>query len=250
MTLYDQAWPVTAAARDPSVFAGRQQHELHLSQSGLPLRLSDMAAPGVRWRRNSISKRTIDVVLALAGLILLSPLFLVLAILIKRTSPGPVFFRQQREGLDGKLFGVYKFRSMRTELGDQSGLRQAVGGDPRITRLGRFMRRTSLDEMPQLINVLFGDMSLIGPRPHVPGMLAAGMPYRDLAPYYDDRHRVRPGLTGWAQVNGLRGPTTEPQLALARIHHDLAYIQNWSLCLDCRILALTLWRELSTGTGS
>ncbi len=201
-------------------------------------------------RVNGLSKRAVDFTLALAGLFALLPLLLIVAFLIKATSPGPVFFRQQREGLNGKLFGVYKFRSMRTDLGDLSGVKQTVGDDPRVTPLGRFLRKTSIDELPQLINVLVGDMSLVGPRPHVPGMLAVGVPYRELVPYYDVRHRVRPGLTGWAQANGFRGPTTDLNLALGRVNHDIAYIQNWSLALDFNILALTVWREVTGGTGS
>jgi len=197
----------------------------------------------------SVMKRVLDISLAGLGLLALMPLLVIVAILIKIESPGPVFFRQKREGLHGKLFSVYKFRSMRSELGDASGVAQTVSGDPRVTPIGRFLRRTSIDELPQLINVLLGDMSLVGPRPHVPGMLAGGMRYRDLVSYYDERHRVRPGITGWAQVNGLRGSTTERSTAIARVDYDLAYIDNWSLGLDLKIIFLTVWRELTRGTG-
>ena len=222
------------------------------NQSGLPLRMSSVSVSSMVDGApvNGFSKRAVDFTLALAGLVALLPLLLIVAFLIKATSPGPVFFRQQREGLNGRLFGVYKFRSMRTDLGDLSGVKQTIGDDPRVTPLGRFLRKTSIDELPQLINVLVGDMSLVGPRPHVPGMLACGVPYRELVPYYDVRHRVRPGLTGWAQANGFRGPTTDLSLALGRVNHDIAYIQNWSLALDFNILALTVWREVTGGTGS
>ncbi|MBE7732004.1 sugar transferase [Devosia sp. CC-YST696] len=180
-----------------------------------------------------------DLALAFVGLVLLLPLLVGVAVLVKVTSPGAVFFRQQREGLGGKLFDVYKFRSMR-------------GGSDveQITPLGHFLRKTSMDELPQLINVLMGDMSLVGPRPHVPDMRVAGRLYREVVPYYHLRTNVRPGLTGWAQANGLRGPIAEPGLAVDRINHDIAYIQNWSLALDCRILLRTLRREFSGGTGS
>lgn len=197
----------------------------------------------------SVMKRLLDVILAGLGLFALLPLLVIVAVLIKLESPGPVFFRQKREGLNGKLFSVYKFRSMRTELGDATGVAQTVSGDPRVTPIGRFLRRTSIDELPQLINVLLGDMSLVGPRPHVPGMLAGGMQYRELVSYYDERHRVRPGITGWAQVNGLRGSTVDRRVATARIDYDIAYIENWSLGLDLKILFLTVWRELTRGTG-
>lgn len=208
-----------------------------------------MAQTQVNLAEESMAKRALDVVLSGLGLLALLPLLVIVAVLIKLESPGPVFFRQKREGINGTLFSVYKFRSMRTELGDASGVAQTVSGDPRVTPIGRFLRKTSIDELPQLINVLVGDMSLVGPRPHVPGMLAGGIQYRELVTYYDDRHRVRPGITGWAQVNGLRGSTVDRRVATARIDYDLAYIDNWSLVLDVKILFLTVWREFTRGTG-
>jgi len=257
MTLYDHALTASISPRDSNTVADigefdRQLHTFVRSQSGLPLRMSSVSVSAMvdGTRVNGFPKRAMDFILAFAGLFMLMPLLLIVAMLIKVTSPGPVFFRQQREGLNGRLFGVYKFRSMRSDLGDQSGIKQTIGDDPRVTPLGRFLRKTSIDELPQLINVLLGDMSLVGPRPHVPGMLAVGLPYREVVPYYDVRHRVRPGLTGWAQANGLRGPTTDMNSAVARVNHDIAYIQNWSMLLDCRILILTVWRELTGGTGS
>ena len=194
-------------------------------------------------------KRVFDIILSALALTALLPLFAAIAVAIKLTSRGPVFFVQEREGLGGKTFGVFKFRTMRTEEGDPSGVKQTLVGDSRITQIGRFLRRTSIDELPQLINVLVGHMSLVGPRPHVPGMLANGVPYAQLVPYYNLRHEVLPGITGWAQANGLRGTTVSVDLAIMRIEHDLAYIQNVSLLLDVAILFRTVRREFLTGTG-
>jgi len=190
------------------------------------------------------TKRAIDIAGSAAGLLFLAPLLLIIAAWIKLTDKGPVFFRQSRVGLDGQTFEIFKFRSMYTHLGDTTGVAQTVANDSRVTPIGAFIRKTSIDELPQLINVLRGDMSLVGPRPHVAGMLAAGMPYEDLVPHYNFRHRMRPGLTGWAQCQGLRGPTVDRSKALRRIGHDFAYVQNFSLWLDIKILAKTVASEL------
>ncbi len=194
-------------------------------------------------------KRALDIVLSASALIALMPLFILVAVAIKLESPGAVLFVQDREGKGGKLFSALKFRSMRHDDCDVSGVRQTVIGDSRITKIGAFLRRTSIDELPQLFNVLRGEMSLVGPRPHVRGMMAGGQDYRSLVPHYDLRLLVAPGLTGWAQANGLRGPTTNAQLARQRIEHDLSYIQNFSLWLDIRIIYLTLKREFVGGSG-
>jgi exopolysaccharide biosynthesis polyprenyl glycosylphosphotransferase len=239
MTLYEDTLSRPAVSRA----------SLGISEDTRGMEFSSQQTAKASLVEESVMKRLVDVVLSGLGLIALLPLLAIVAVLIKLESPGPVFFRQKREGVHGRLFSVYKFRSMRTELGDASGVAQTVSGDPRVTPIGRFIRRTSIDELPQLINVLVGDMSLVGPRPHVPGMLAGGTSYRDLVPYYDDRHRVRPGITGWAQVNGLRGSTVDGRAATARIDYDLAYIDNWSLGLDLKILFLTVWREFTRGTG-
>jgi lipopolysaccharide/colanic/teichoic acid biosynthesis glycosyltransferase len=138
---------------------------------------------------------------------------------------------------------------MYADLGDERGTRQTVSADPRVTPIGRLLRKTSLDELPQLINVLKGDMSLVGPRPHVPGMLAGGLPYEHLLPYYFQRHAMRPGITGLAQVNGFRGSTSAPASAIERLDCDLRYIQSWSLALDVSILARTIVREFLSGSG-
>lgn len=219
--------------------------------SGLPIHWTRGGpARTVRGTRLEFAlKRAVDIVLSSAAILVLSALFVVVAVAIKATSAGPVFFKQQREGINGKLFWTLKFRSMRTEDCDITGVAQTVADDPRLTPIGKFIRKTSIDELPQLINVLMGDMSLVGPRPHVPGMKACGRDYRELVPYYDLRLAVKPGLTGWAQANGFRGPTSLFSAARERVDHDIAYIQNFSIWLDLRILFRTVIREFITGSG-
>jgi exopolysaccharide biosynthesis polyprenyl glycosylphosphotransferase len=195
-------------------------------------------------------KRAIDVLGAGSALIFFAPLFISIALVIKLTSPGPVLFSQNRYGYHNRLFRIYKFRTMHTHLGDRAGTRQATRHDPRVTRIGRLLRSTSLDELPQLLNVLKGDMSLVGPRPHVPGMLANGMLYEELVPYYFQRHTVRPGITGLAQVSGFRGDTTKAPHAIGRIDHDLNYIENWSPWMDVKIILKTCKREFLFGSGA
>jgi lipopolysaccharide/colanic/teichoic acid biosynthesis glycosyltransferase len=194
-------------------------------------------------------KRAFDATVSGTALLLLAPFFAIIAAAIVLENRGPVFFSQLRWGRGGKLIRVYKFRSMRTELCDVSGIKQTRAGDPRITRTGAFLRRTNLDELPQLINILIGDMSFVGPRCHVPGMLAAGRPYEELVDEYHIRHLVRPGLTGLAQVNGLRGPTDCEELARARIAKDIEYIRTFSFLGDIKIFFNTLRNEFKGGTG-
>ena len=196
------------------------------------------------------SKRGFDFSFALLFLLALAPALLLIALLIKSSSRGAVFFRQKRYGAGGQLFEIWKFRTMYVSLGDQLGVKQTRENDPRVTPFGRFLRRTSLDELPQMINVLKGDMSLVGPRPHVPGMLAGGLLYEELVPHYHQRHAVPPGITGLAQVSGFRGSTEDAVKATARIDHDLIYISTWSFWLDMKILVLTVWREFLAGTGT
>jgi exopolysaccharide biosynthesis polyprenyl glycosylphosphotransferase len=197
----------------------------------------------------SIGKRVFDIAVASAVLLFFAPFLIAVAIAIKLTSPGPVLFYQYRYGYRNRFFKIYKFRSMRVDAGDARGVKQAVRGDARITPIGRILRKTSLDEIPQLINVIKGDMSLVGPRPHVPGMLAAQLPYEDLVPYYFQRHTARPGITGLAQVSGCRGSTIEPNRAISRIDYDLDYIEKWSLRMDIVIIARTIRREFLSGSG-
>lgn len=229
------------------------QRRLSSTQSGLVmtvLRDAPEAALSSTSRNAQLAvKRAFDVIVGSLALLALLPLFVVVGIAIKATSRGPVFFRQLREGLNGELFPTYKFRSMKLDDCDDSGVAQTSKGDPRVTTIGRFLRRTSIDELPQLLNVLRGDMSLVGPRPHVRGMKAGGMLYRDLVPYYDARLAMRPGITGWAQANGLRGPTTDARLAISRVDHDIAYIQNFSLWLDMKIIIATVRHEFIGGSG-
>lgn len=195
-------------------------------------------------------KRAFDLAAASSALLFFAPLFLAIAAAVKWTSPGPVLFSQPRYGYRNRRFHIYKFRTMYAHLGDRSGTQQAMKGNSRVTPIGRFLRNTSLDELPQLINVIRGDMSLVGPRPHVPGMLSAGLLYEDLVPYYFQRHIVRPGITGLAQVHGCRGSTRQADEAIARVDYDLEYIETWSLWLDLKIMLRTLRQEFLSGTGT
>ncbi len=185
-------------------------------------------------------KRIFDVIFALLALVLLLPLWVVLAVWIGVTSPGGIFFRQRRTGLDGKEFNLLKFRSMR--VNDAADETQAGANDPRVTAVGRFLRKSSLDELPQLINVLRGDMSIIGPRPH---MLKHTEYYSKLIPDYMRRHEMRPGLTGYAQIKGFRGPTPRLEDMENRVKADLEYIDKFSLWLDLKIFFLTIWKMLT-----
>lgn len=185
-------------------------------------------------------KRIFDVIFALLALVLLLPLWVVLAVWIEVTSPGGIFFRQRRTGLDGKEFNLLKFRSMR--VNDAADETQAGANDPRVTAVGRFLRKSSLDELPQLINVLRGDMSIIGPRPH---MLKHTEYYSKLIPDYMRRHEMRPGLTGYAQIKGFRGPTPHLEDMENRVKADLEYIDKFSLWLDLKIFFLTIWKMLT-----
>lgn len=192
--------------------------------------------PFMGW--NSVAKRGEDLMLGTLLLAFLSPLMLLLALLIKLDSPGPVLFRQKRLGFNNNEFEVFKFRSMaHRPVAAEAAVPQARRDDPRVTRMGRILRRTSLDELPQLLNVLKGEMSLVGPRPHA---LVHNEQYAALIDDYLGRHRVQPGITGWAQVNGLRGETDTLDKMRRRVEHDLAYIDNWSIMLDLKILFLTL----------
>jgi Undecaprenyl-phosphate glucose phosphotransferase len=190
-------------------------------------------------------KRVEDVVIAAFCLAFLLPLMLVIALIVKLDSRGPVLFRQKRLGANNLPFDLLKFRSMFVEQTDPLGHQLTCAGDPRITRVGRFLRRTSMDELPQLINVLRGEMSLVGPRPHPLAANAAGIAYARAISDYPIRHRVKPGITGWAQVNGWRGETTTIEQIRRRVEHDLYYIENWSLAFDLLILGRTVLAVLS-----
>ncbi len=212
----------------------------------LPLRRADRAfdlpllmactRPIGGWR--ALIKRGEDVALSAGLLAFISPVMLAIAVAIKCTSRGPVFFRQRRLGYNNRVIEVLKFRSMYTHLSDADASQQTFRGDKRVTRVGAWLRKTSLDELPQLLNVLRGDMSLVGPRPHALATTAGGLALEEAVPVYSSRHRVKPGITGWAQVNGYRGALDSVEKIVHRVNHDLYYIENWSLALDLKIL----WR--------
>lgn len=191
-----------------------------------------------------VMKRVFDLIGSGLLLLVCSPAFLFIALTIKLTSVGPVIFCQPRIGLNGVIFCCYKFRTMHLAATDLLAEQQTVRGDARITMVGRWLRQFSLDELPQLINVFLGDMSLIGPRPHAPATKAAGKFFIDVVPGYNRRHVVRPGITGLAQVSGCRGPTSQIEQILCRVHFDLLYIETISLRLDLKILWLTLTQEI------
>lgn len=206
----------------------RQVHALEDSQL-----LEVQRKPITGWGR--LLKSMLDTTLAAVATVALAPLFAVIAFAIKLDSTGPVFFRQTRHGFNQTVFTIWKFRTMTVmEEGDKAV--QALPGDARVTRVGRFLRRTSLDELPQLFNVLAGDMSIVGPRPHP---LALNTEFEDFLAKYRNRLLVKPGITGWAQINGYRGPTRDPELMRRRVEHDLDYIENWSIWLDLKIIAAT-----------
>ena len=186
-----------------------------------------------------IMKAGIDVVTAAIALVMLSPLLLGIAAAIRLGSDGPILFRQRRQGLGDRLFDVYKFRTMYCDRGDPQGAKQTRRDDPRVTRVGAILRKTSLDELPQLFNVLRGEMSLVGPRPHSPHMLIGDKRHFEIVSEYSFRHRVKPGITGLAQVNGHRGAVDTPDQLQARIDLDLYYIDHWSLWLDIKIICRT-----------
>ncbi len=201
---------------------------------GLPL-INLTESPMYGW--STIVKRTMDIVFASLAILITAPVMIVIAIAIKLTSPGPVFYRQERMGLDGKTFDMLKFRSMRVDAEKQTGAVWAKENDPRRTRLGTFLRKTSLDELPQFFNVLKGDMSIVGPRPERPVFIKE---FKKRIPKYMLRHKVKAGITGWAQVNGWRGNTSLEK----RIECDLYYIEHWSLWFDIKIMWLTIWKGM------
>lgn len=190
--------------------------------------------------RDRIIKRVFDVAASSAALLLASPVLIATAIAVKLSSPGPVFFRQARLGRDARPFRIYKFRSMRMEASDHRADRLTERDDPRVTRVGAFIRRTSIDELPQLFNVLAGDMSMVGPRPHAPGAKAADALYWEVDRRYWARHCIKPGITGLAQIRGYRGSTDAHEDLILRLRSDLEYVTGWSIWRDIRILVSTV----------
>lgn len=188
---------------------------------------------------DAVIKRLEDLVLVVPLAVLAAPILLVTACAIKLDSVGPVFFRQPREGFNNQRFRIWKFRSMHCENGASKPVQQATRFDPRITRVGRFIRATSIDELPQLLNVLSGEMSIVGPRPHAPSTQAGGKMFPNIINTYAARHKVKPGITGWAQVCGWRGETDTEEKLINRVNHDLYYIEHWSVWLDIYIILKT-----------
>jgi Undecaprenyl-phosphate glucose phosphotransferase len=240
-------WTATDAVKHTAEKFGVLPAELHLGPDGMleeftnaellrigpisTLQLTAAPLGTLQW----LTKKVIDVALSAAALVALMPLFAAVAILIKLDGGGPVFFRQRRYGYNQRTFWIVKFRTMRV-MEDGADIKQATRGDARVTRFGRFLRRWNIDELPQLINVLKGDMSLVGPRPHA---LSHNLEYENKIRLYARRHNVKPGITGWAQVHGFRGETDAHRMRM-RVEHDIYYIENWSLWLDIQILARTV----------
>lgn len=196
--------------------------------------------PLADWRKTV--KDIEDRIIGAAILLMIAPLMLMIALAIKLTSRGPVLFRQPRHGYNNEIIQVLKFRTMYVDCEDTYGDKLTTRNDPRVTTVGRFLRSTSLDELPQFINVLRGEMSIVGPRPHALSSKAGGYPYQEAVSEYAARHRMKPGITGWAQINGWRGPTESVRQLKMRVDHDLYYIENWSLWLDLKIIFLTIFK--------
>ncbi|MCB2012716.1 MAG: sugar transferase [Geminicoccaceae bacterium] len=207
------------------------------------LEFAEIVAPALDWK-GRLLKRSLDVVGASFLLVFLAPLMLVTALAIKLDSRGPVFFRQPRYGLGCQIFDCLKFRSMYADRLDTRAERLTTRNDPRVTRVGAFIRRTSIDELPQLINVLRGEMSLVGPRPHPVHAKAGDRLYEEVVEDFARRYRVQPGLTGLAQVTGLRGNTDTEEKLVRRFERDIDYISTWSIGLDLSILLRTPWASL------
>jgi lipopolysaccharide/colanic/teichoic acid biosynthesis glycosyltransferase len=231
----DQVW--IALRMVPDIFGFHLLNQSMTEVAGLPV--INISASHMLEGKNRFLKSVEDKVLAFIILIGISPLLVCLAIAIKITSKGPVLFKQYRTGANGQDFKVYKFRSMQIHEEKDGKVTQATKGDSRITPIGAFMRRTSLDELPQFINVLQGRMSIVGPRPHA---LAHNDHYKSLVESYMRRHMVKPGITGWAQVNGFRGETDTIEKMERRVEYDLFYIENWSVWFDLRIIFLTFFK--------
>jgi len=194
----------------------------------------------------AVQKRIFDVIFALLALVVLSPLMVVIAVLIRLESPGPVLFRQRRHGYNNKPIQVLKFRSMYNDQCDPTAVQAVRRADTRVTKIGRVIRRASIDELPQFFNVLRGELSLVGPRPHAMAARTGDIIYDQVTEAYSARHKVKPGVTGWAQINGWRGEMNSSEKIRARVEHDLYYIENWSLWLDFKIMVMTPWSLVTT----
>jgi Undecaprenyl-phosphate glucose phosphotransferase len=209
----------------------------------LPM-LDVFSKPIADW--DGVIKRVFDLTIGSLALVLLSPLMIATAIAVKLDSKGPVFFRQKRHGFNNEVISVWKFRSMYTDKSDFEVKQAVTKGDPRVTKVGRFIRKTSIDELPQLFNVLKGELSLVGPRPHAVNAQSSNRKWDAVVDGYFARHKVKPGITGWAQINGWRGEIDTPEKIRKRVEHDLYYIENWSVWFDLKIIVLTPIRLLNT----
>ena len=195
---------------------------------------------------DSVMKRTFDIVFSALAITALSPVMIIAAIAVKLDSKGPIIFKQKREGFNNEEIEIFKFRSLYTDQGDKSGVNVVTKDDSRVTKVGRFIRKTSIDELPQLFNVLLGSLSLVGPRPHVANAKTDNKLWTEVVDSYIARHKVKPGVTGWAQINGWRGEVDQEEKLKGRVEHDLYYIENWSLLFDLYILAITPMKLINT----
>jgi Undecaprenyl-phosphate glucose phosphotransferase len=209
------------------------------------LDLFDRPIAGWDW----LVKRVFDLVLACVAVVALSPVMLAVAVAVRLDSKGPVLFRQKRYGFNNEVISVLKFRSMYADMADPAARKVVTRDDPRVTRVGRFIRRTSLDELPQFFNVIKGELSLVGPRPHAVNAHTSERLWEEVVDGYFARHKVKPGVTGWAQINGWRGEVDTPEKIMGRVEHDLHYIENWSVLFDLYILMLTPIRILNQDTA-
>jgi polysaccharide biosynthesis protein PslA len=234
---FELAMHLSALSDEPRRAATIAFYETHLRNALL------------RRRRTLVIKRAIDICGSAFGLAMLFLPLLLVALAIKIVTRGPAIFMQLRHGKDHRPIRVFKFTTMHPDAWDRLGVNQTAADDPRVTPLGRFLRKTSIDELPQLWNVLRGDMSLVGPRAHPIGLLGGGVPYEDLCPHYRLRHLVKPGMTGFAQVSGFRGETTDPHAARMRLAFDLTYVGTLSLAQDVKLLAKTFFDELPRMSG-
>lgn len=242
--LLERLWVLPVDIRIPASASEIRLRPRSYSHIGAIPFLDVCDRPIADW--DSVVKRILDIGLATLSLGLFAPLMALTAIAIRLESPGPVFFRQKRYGFNNEIIDVLKFRSMYHDMADPDTKTMVTKNDPRVTRVGRFIRKTSIDELPQLFNVLRGELSLVGPRPHALNAHMEQQLYEQLVDGYFARHRVKPGVTGWAQVNGWRGEVDRPEKILKRVECDLFYIENWSAIFDLYILALTPFRLFSS----
>ncbi len=244
LQLLKKLWVLPVDIRLAAHAKGLRFRPRSYSQVGSLPMLDIFDKPIADW--DNVAKRIFDIFFSVVALLLLWPVFLGAALAVKLSSPGPILFKQKRHGFNNEIIEVYKFRSMYTHLSDPTARAAVTKGDPRVTPVGRFIRKSSIDELPQIFNVLKGELSLVGPRPHAIQAQSHDRKYVDVVEGYFARHRVKPGVTGWAQINGWRGEIDHDDKIRFRTEFDLYYIENWSLWLDLKILVLTPFRLLNT----